>query len=147
MNLKFYLIVIIVLAFLGIADSTYALKQHYAAPLTSSCDVNETISCTAVNQSSYSDVAGIPVAAAGMAGYALLAFLAGAILSGRGPAPIWRTLLLLASLAALAVSLALTYVEIFVLGAICPLCVTSLALVIVITLLTLIIVTKKRHSV
>ncbi len=142
MKLKYALVAIVVLALLGIADSAYALKEHYAAPLTSSCDINETVSCTAVNQSSYSDVAGIPVAAIGVAGYSLLAFLAGALVSNRRPVRLWRTLLLLASLAALAVSMALTYVELFVLSVVCPLCVTSLALVVLIASLTLFAMTK-----
>ncbi len=143
---KAILTTILVLTLAGIADSAYALYEHYLPPDVSACDVNETVSCTAVNQSSYSVVAGIPVAAFGMAGYALLAFLAGAILINRGPSRFWRRLLLLASLAALAVSLALTYVELFVLGAVCPLCVTSLALVVAITLLAFIFVARSRRA-
>ncbi|MHB8181957.1 MAG: vitamin K epoxide reductase family protein [Acidithiobacillus ferrivorans] len=69
------------LAFLGVADSSYALYQHYAPPETSSCDVNETISCTAINQSDYSVLLGMPVAGLGMAGYALIS---------APPAPSWR---------------------------------------------------------
>jgi len=127
---KVSLIAIIILSLAGIADSGYALKQHYAPPDISSCDVNETISCTAVNQSSYSEVFGLPVAGIGIAGYVTMGLLAGAALSRKSSASVILKLLAAMALAALAVSLYLTFIELFVLHAVCPLCVLSLLLII-----------------
>ena len=128
-GMKIIVTIISVLALAGIADAGYALNQHYAPPLESSCDINTTVSCTAVNQSDYSVLLGIPVAAIGMAGYILIG--AGALTALLKPA--WRRWLMLAiataGVLALAFSLWLTCVELFVIKAVCPLCVTSLALV------------------
>lgn len=135
----------IFLAVLGIADSGYALSQHYATPETSSCDINETISCTAINQSEYSVFLGVPVAGLGMAGYAFLAVLAAAImLRFRERFVAW--LLLLVSIAALAFSLWLTWVEVFILKAVCPLCVTSLLIISAISVLALLVVLQTTKA-
>lgn len=129
----------IFLAVLGIADSGYALSQHYAAPETSSCDINETISCTAINQSEYSVFLGVPVAGLGMAGYALIGGLAAAImLRFRERFVAW--LLLLVSIAALVFSLWLSWIEVFILKAVCPLCVTSLLIISAISVMALLVV-------
>lgn len=133
---KVILIAIIFMALAGIADSGYALKQHYAPPDVSSCDVNETISCTAVNQSSYSEAFGLPVAGIGIAGYVTIGLLAGAALYRKSTASVILKLLVALALAALAVSLYLTYIELFVLHAVCPLCMLSLLLIISTTALS-----------
>ena len=132
-GMKIILTIITVLALAGLADAGYALNQHYAPPLDSSCDINATVSCTAVNQSDYSVLLGIPVAAIGMAGYVLIGAAALTALLKNA----WRRWLMpaiaAAGVIALAFSLWLTYVELFVIKAVCPLCVTSLALVTAIT--------------
>lgn len=133
--MKIIMIVIIILALAGVVDSAYALNQHYATADTSSCDFNETVSCTAVNQSSYSEAAGIPVAGIGIAGYILMASLSGLLLVRQERAGVFLPLAVLVSLGALTVSLVLTYIEVFILKAVCPLCVASLALVVAITAL------------
>ena len=134
--MKVILIIVIVLALVGMLDSAYALKQHYAPADTSQCDFNATVSCTAVNQSEYSAVMGVPVAGIGFAGYLLLGLLAATCLSGMVLSRQALVLLPVVSLAALAVSLSLTYIELFVLKAVCPLCVLSQSLILVITLLS-----------
>ncbi|MHB8791759.1 MAG: vitamin K epoxide reductase family protein [Thermoleophilia bacterium] len=143
MKLGISLTIIIILAVLGIADSSYALNQHYAPPQTSSCDVNETVSCTAINQSEYSVFMGVPVAGIGIAGYLLIAGLAIAMMAGfhRRLAG-W--LLLAMAIPALAFSLWLTWVEVFVLEAVCPLCVLSLLVISAITVLSLLVVLSDR---
>ncbi|MHB1326322.1 MAG: vitamin K epoxide reductase family protein [Thermoleophilia bacterium] len=134
--MKIILIIIIALALAGIADSAYALKQHYAPPDSSGCDFNATVSCTAVNQSEYSAVMGVPVAAIGIAGYLLLALLAATAMTGKAFSRQAMLLLPLISLAALTVALFLTYIELFLLKAVCPLCVLSQFLILVITILS-----------
>lgn len=127
---KVILVAIIILALAGIIDSSYALQQHYAPPDVSSCDVNETISCTAVNQSKYSEIFGLPVAGIGIAGYMIIGLLAGAVIFRKSSASVLIKLLTVMALGALAVSLYLTYIELFVLHALCPLCMLSQVLVI-----------------
>ena len=134
--MKTILIIIIVLALAGVVDSAYALKQHYAPPDVSGCDFNATISCTAVNQSEYSAVAGVPVAGIGIAGYLLIALLAATSLSATKQSRKAVLALPAVSLAALAIALCLTYIELFVLKAVCPLCVVSQSLILVITILS-----------
>jgi uncharacterized membrane protein len=143
--LKAILVLVIILSLTGVADSCYALNQHYAEPDLSSCDFNETVSCTAVNQSKYSEVAGVPVAGIGIAGYVLYGTLACLGLTERygKTAPL---LLLLTALGAAAVSLFLTYIEVFVLNAVCPLCVISLTLVLAVTGLSAAAVVLSRKS-
>ncbi|MDO8736340.1 MAG: vitamin K epoxide reductase family protein [Thermoleophilia bacterium] len=143
MKLRISLTIIIFLAVLGIADSGYALHQHYAPPETSACDFNATVSCTAINQSEYSVLLGMPVAALGMAGYALIAGLAAAmIFRFRERTVAW--LLLALAIPALVFSLWLTWIEIFVLKAVCPLCVTSLFVITSITVLAVLAVWSGR---
>ncbi len=137
------MIAIIILALAGVVDSTYALNQHYAEADTSSCDFDATVSCTAVNQSSYSEVAGIPVAGIGIGGYILIATLSGILLVRKEWALVFLPLAVLVSLGALTVSLVLTYIEVFILKAVCPLCVGSLALVTAITALFIAVAIKR----
>jgi len=141
MRIKVVLAIIIVLSVLGIVDAGYALNQHYAPPASSSCDFNETVSCTAVNQSEYSVLLGLPVAGLGIAGYALIVALStAAIFVGFRWRRIFGWLLLALAAGALLFSLWLTWVEIFILKAVCPLCVISLTLIATITLLALLAV-------
>jgi len=133
--MKLILLLIIILALAGTIDSGYALKQHYAPADVSSCDFSETVSCTAVNQSEYSEVVGIPVAAIGIAGYVMLGLLAGIALAKPQKSRLMFTLLALASLGGFLVALCLTYIELYILKAVCPLCVISQALIFTIMLL------------
>lgn len=142
--MKLVLIAIIILALAGAVDSGYALNQHYAPPDLSSCDFNETISCTAVNQSEYSEVAGIPVAGIGIAGYLMFVLFAGIALVKPLKVRVMFTLLALTSLGGFLVALCLTYIELFVLKAVCPLCVISQALIAAIMVLSVWTVIRNR---
>ncbi|MGB7170731.1 MAG: vitamin K epoxide reductase family protein [Acidobacteriaceae bacterium] len=68
-----YLIVLLALA--GIVVSALALHVHYYHGVEP-CDINSHWDCGIVNHSRYSMIAGIPVAAIGIVGYALIAFAA-----------------------------------------------------------------------
>lgn len=134
--MRLVLIAIILLALAGAADSGYALQQHYAPPDVSSCDFNATVSCTAVNQSEYSVVLGIPVAGIGIAGYLLMALLAGIGLVWRQKNILMFSLLAVVSLGGFLAAVCLTYIELYVLEAVCPLCVISQTLIAVIMVLS-----------
>ena len=114
---------LLVLAVLGLAASVAALREHYNTG-TSPCSINDVWDCGVVNHSPYSVFAGVPVAAIGIGGYALLAALAWK--------KAWR-LLLAAALIGLAFSLYLTRIEARVLEVWCIYCVVSLAMISLIT--------------
>jgi uncharacterized membrane protein len=91
-----------------------------------------------VNRSSYSTVAGVPVALIGMLGYLLILCLA-TIYRDKAETPI---ILFVASIGGLAFALYLTYIEKFVLAAWCILCLTSLGLIFSAVVLSAALATK-----
>jgi len=123
------------LSALGVVLSAVALQRHYARSATSFCEVSETFNCDTVNRSEYSRIAGIPVAAVGLAGYGVMFVLA---IFHRGT-PMTATALLLMASAGLAFALYLTYAEAYVLRTWCILCLGSLAVIFTITLLAFIL--------
>ena len=67
--------ILALLAVLGIAASSLALREHYRTD-TSPCSINEKWDCGIVNHSPYAVLGGVPVATIGIAGYLLLGILA-----------------------------------------------------------------------
>jgi vitamin-K-epoxide reductase (warfarin-sensitive) len=126
--------ILAVLAFAGIVDSSIALQRHYAKSATELCDFNQKFNCDIVNRSEYSSVAGIPVAAIGIVGYVAL-FVLSTFLRDRTETP---NQLLGAAFAGLAFALYLTYIEAYVLTTWCILCLISLGLIALISLLAVI---------
>ncbi len=124
-----------VLAVCGIVISSVSLQHHYAKSKTAYCDIAENFSCDIVNRSAYSKILGIPVALIGMLGYAALAGLA-TVYRGRRETP---AMLFGGAAAGLAFALYLTYIEGQVLGVWCILCLSSLAVISVTTILTAVI--------
>lgn len=114
------------LAIAGVVVSALALQVHYSTT-TEPCDINAKWDCGIVNHSPFAEIAHIPVAAIGIAGYLALGGLA-----------IFRRkrLLALLALGALGFSLYLTYIEKYVLEVYCIYCVTSLAIIVLITALS-----------
>ena len=122
---------IAVLALAGVLVSAISLQRHYAKSTTQFCDVGEKFNCDIVNRSEWSRVMGIPVAAIGVIGYAALLLLA-TVYRWRPESPLR---LLVAAGLGLGFALYLTYIEGFVLGTWCILCLSSLALIAAITVL------------
>jgi uncharacterized membrane protein len=121
------------LSLAGVVDSAIALQRHYAKSGTNYCDFNQKFSCDVVNRSEYSTILDIPVAAIGIAGYAALAFLS----------TFWRSRpdtpnrLLICAVAGLVFALYLTYIEAYKLTTWCILCLISLGLIAVISVLAI----------
>jgi len=111
--------------------SVVSLQRHYAKSATAFCEVGEKFNCDIVNRSEYSSLMGIPVAGIGIVGYGVLFALA-TVYRARVETPLR---LLVAALAGLAFALYLTYVEGHVLETWCILCLSSLALIGMITVL------------
>jgi uncharacterized membrane protein len=133
---------IAILSLAGVAVSAISLQRHYAKSATNFCDFSQRFSCDIVNRSEYSAIAGIPVAGIGVAGYAVL-FLLCTWWKSREETP---TRLLGASVAGLAFALYLTYIEAHILETWCVLCVISLALISLITLLAAVVKIRSAIS-
>lgn len=127
--------VVAILAVCGIVVSSMSLQHHYATTKTAYCDIGELLNCDIVNRSAYSSILGIPVALIGMLGYGALAGIA-TVYRERRETPM---LLFGGAIAGLAFALYLTYIEARVLGVYCILCLSSLALISVTTILSAII--------
>jgi vitamin-K-epoxide reductase (warfarin-sensitive) len=130
--------VLFVLALIGFIASGLALREHYRTD-SSPCSINERWDCGIVNHSPFAMLAGIPVAAIGMAGYVFLAALA-----------LKRSyrLFLVAAVVGLSFSLYLAHVEAHILGVWCVYCVASLVAISLLTLLSLlaIVVSRTRNA-
>jgi len=119
-----YLIAFLALA--GVIVSVLALRTHYSTD-AQPCSINEKWDCGIVNHSRYSEVAHVPVAAIGIAGYMALAGLG-----------LTRRRRMAAAVAAIGLgfSLYLTHIEKSVLELWCLYCVISLGIISLITMLT-----------
>lgn len=126
----------------GIAVSSVSLYEHFATSTTSFCNFSDTFNCDLVNRSAYSTVLGVPVALIGIVGYLLVAALA-TVYRNQAQTPV---LLLIASVVGLGFALYLAYVEKFVLGVWCVLCLTSLALICIEVVLSTVATIKTRQA-
>lgn len=124
---------IAVIALGGVIVSAISLQRHYAKSATEFCDFSQKFSCDIVNRSEYSKIMGIPVAGIGVVGYAVL-FVLSTFWRSRFETP---NRLLGAAIAGLCFALYLTYVEAYKLETWCILCLISLALISVISLLAI----------
>jgi len=136
------MLTIALLAVFGVAVSSVSLYHHFSKSKTSFCDLSQSFNCDVVNRSSYSTVAGLPVALIGIVGYLLILALA-TTYRKKAETPF---MLLIASLAGLGFALYLTYVEARILYAWCIVCLSSLATILSITALSaaVVIVSVKR---
>ena len=133
---------IAILSLAGATVSAISLGRHYAQSSSGFCDFNQTFNCDIVNRSEYSTIAGIPVAAIGVAGYAVLFVLS----TFRRSRPESVNLLLAASLAGLGFALYLTFIEAYALETWCILCVSSLGLIFAIAVLATAGKVRSRNS-
>jgi uncharacterized membrane protein len=120
--------ILILLAVLGIAASSLALREHYRTYGESPCSINDKWDCGIVNHSPYAMLFGIPVADIGIVGY----FLMGVFAFKRA-----YRLLLVAALMGLGFSLYLAHVEAHILGVWCVYCVASLGVISLMSILIL----------
>jgi uncharacterized membrane protein len=139
-NLLFLFIALLSVA--GVVDSAISLQRHYAKSSTNFCDFSQRFSCDIVNRSEYSQIQGIPVAAIGVAGYAVL-FVLSTFWRSRAETPLR---LLVTAFLGLAFALYLTYIEAYELTTWCILCILSLALISVISLLSILIKLRTRTA-
>ena len=121
---------LVLLAAVGIGIAFYLTLYKVGVIGVLSCSIG---SCETVNTSKWSMLMGIPIAAWGLAAYAalLVVAMAGSTEAREASVPIARMLVALAAWSVL-FSAWLTYLELFVIHAICIWCVTSALLWVVI---------------
>jgi len=107
--------------------SVVSLRSHYGTSATEYCDLNATFNCDLVNRSTYSELGGVPVALIGLLGYLFLFALSFRTSLGS------TVVRFVAAVVGLGFALYLAYVEAYVLGAWCLLCLGSLCSIFVIS--------------
>jgi uncharacterized membrane protein len=133
----------VVLSILGIADSIYLLIYKLTGNSQMCLGSG---GCHDVNFSTYSDIYGIPVSALGIA--AFLAITAIALLESRwslarehGPLVIFGI-----ALTGVGFTAYLTYLELYIIKAICPFCVASAVIITLIFIIAIIRLVKQTAS-
>jgi uncharacterized membrane protein len=113
--------------------AAYLLALHVMIagnPKRGLCTFTDTLSCDAVLASPYAKIAGVPVALIGLLGFGLLFGLAAWRFVQGERSPRWLPgLLAITAGLGLAFELGMTWVEFFVIQAICPYCLTAFGLV------------------
>lgn len=120
---------ILALTLLGVGISMYLTLYHWGWIGTLQCGLNAS-SCQIVQASSYSQFLGLPVALWGGGWYLALGGLAATRYFKTEPSPGWRWVLGGLAWVGLLFTLYLTYLELFVLHALCWWCVVSAMLVV-----------------
>jgi vitamin-K-epoxide reductase (warfarin-sensitive) len=118
--------VLLLLAIAGVAVSALALPLHYST-VAAPCDINSHWDCGIVNRSSFSTIAGVPVAILGIAGYLVVGGLSFAR---------QRFLTFVAALLGFLFAFRLSMIEQYGLGVWCIYCATSQAIIALILLLS-----------
>lgn len=122
---------ILILAFLGLANSAYLAKQEASGnPLI--CNIQNFSGCNIVTASEYSKLFGIPLAEYGVLFYGILFVLAALELVIFNK--LLRRFLQAISFVGVIFSLYFTFVQIFFIGAFCIYCLTSAAIAFLILL-------------
>src|SRR5882672_4845887 len=121
---------IVALALLALGASVLALYVHYQIlrdpAYASFCDINETVSCAAVLESPYATVRGVPVAIGGVIWSTLVLLIASRGMRRQKPdeyAAAAGYIFVLATIGLSAV-LYLGYASFFIIGKMCPICMT-----------------------
>ena len=137
-------VAVMALAALGLGDSLYLTWVHATASKIA-CPIG---SCDVVNASPYAEVWGLPVAGIGVAGYLALlalgtmAWRAGDEAERRG----WLRWVFGGSLAGVLYATYLTYLELFVIHAICFWCVVSAIAITLICLISALALRRPRSG-
>jgi uncharacterized membrane protein len=106
-------------AVLGLAASAYLTAEHFSGSTTLACPDQGAINCTKVTTSSYSHVAGVPVAVAGLAYFAVMI---GLLIRPAWRVPALDRIRLVGAASGVAAVVYLVWAELFRIDAICLWC-------------------------
>ena len=123
----------VLLAAVGLADSAY-LTYIKLANAQASCTIGD---CNAVNSSTYAEIAGIPIALLGLGAYAAIGLLLALEDRAEWLATYSPLGVFFLALTGTLYSAYLTYVELFVIDAVCPYCVVSAVVITSILMLSI----------
>jgi len=110
-----------VLSLLGLGVAGYLTYEHFTSSSTLACSDNGVVNCLKVTTSSYSAVAGVPVAVLGLVFFAVMLVLQLPAV-WRRPEPAVRLSRLAWAVVGLGTVLYLLYAELFAIDAICLWC-------------------------
>lgn len=118
---------------LALLDTGYLIYLHYKPTATEWCKFGDKFDCDVVNKSIYAEIFDIPVAVLGFATYLVLFALAWIIRKKVGATHTKALLWFMFALTAIGVLFSgyLTYIEFFVLGAICIFCVVQQIIILI----------------
>ncbi len=130
----------ILVALMGVVIATYGVGLHFAPDDSSFCNISASFNCDKVNKSPWATILGIPVAALGLLAYlfvALLVTLRKVIerISGFTSKDFWQYISIIVFVM-LAFQIYLTCIEVFVIGALCIVCLGSQLAVIMLAILS-----------
>jgi uncharacterized membrane protein len=112
--------IVLCLCVVGIATSLYMVKDHYSAA-KSVCDIDDTISCSKINKSSFSKLFHVPIAIFGVTWFIGLASLTFNLWENDKDAYVWAFAHFIYSIFGMLFVVYLLVAE-FILRAICPFC-------------------------
>lgn len=124
-----------ILSVFGIFLALYLLNSYITKPDFQPCNINATINCEAVTQGPIREFAGIPVPVVGLTGYIFILIFA----FMRRP-----KLVTAMALFGTVFCLRLTYIELFELHVICPVCLMCQIVMITITVLGFVIYSNRK---
>lgn len=134
---------ILLFAFLGIADSTY-LAQHELKGTPLLCTADSLSDCNVVVTSEYSRLFGVPIAGLGVLFYGIMFVLAALELVLFDQ--LLRRALQIFSLVGIAASLYFTFVQVAFIGALCIYCLASTAIALLIFIFASLIEPMRRRA-
>lgn len=117
------------LNFLAVLDTAYLVFVHFKPSASEFCTINGYLNCDVVNKSVYAELFGIPVAVLGLLTYLALIGMAFLYKRSGNQNLLWALFGLVTT--GLAFSLYLTYVEFFVLYAVCIFCLVQQVIILV----------------
>lgn len=149
---KHLLKAIFFLALLGVLISAYLARAHFKIDPNAFCNINDYLDCDKVNQSIYSEVFGIPVSILGAFAYSLIAFISFLAYKNFDFKTLYKKLdnntinkfLVVFSIIAFGFSLGLTYIEVFILHAVCIYCFTQQIIIFIILILSILLYKKAK---
>lgn len=137
MNTKTIYSLILMLSIIGIGLALYLLYQYYSPPHDSLCYINSTINCDASTKGELANTLGIPTGFFGLVGYIFI--LIASIKE-------WKKVVLGVATFGMLFCLRITFLELFVIKAICPVCLACQVNMIIILILSIMLLKTKKNT-
>lgn len=137
---RFWKMALIVMAIVGIADTSYLTYTRYENKILNCFGHTQVNSCQVVAQSAYSTVLGVPISLIGLAFYIFVLTIA--VMSLKDKFTFLLNTLLPLSVLAFLFSVRLTYLQVYVIESICYYCLVSALISVLLLMISMIIYQK-----